>query len=285
MRKANIIRKLFLLLLCVSMLTGNVISAEAAKNTVKLSNITFDMDYYYNTYPDLQNAIGYDYAALYNHYLQHGLKEGRSGSAEFNCMIYRNNYSDLQTAFQEDYSSYCLHYEQHGKSEGRNAVEQFFSAHTSSSTTTADVIGSYSTNYDATVQRATNVELAASRINGVELQPGEEFSFSQTILPRTSKNGYVKAPVISNGKYVTGYGGGICQVSSTLYAAMLAGGVPATERHPHTLQVSYIPKGMDATISSPSKDLKFVNIFDDPIQISASTDSENGILTVSIIQK
>ena len=285
MKNFKLFRKIFLFILCISMLTTNIMSVEAAKKTVKLSNLTFDMDYYYNTYADLQTAIGYDYTALYNHYLKHGLKEGRSGSAEFNCKTYRNNYNDLQTAFQEDYASYCLHYEQYGKTEGRNAIEQLFFAGTSSSTVSGDVIGSYSTNYDTSIQRAINVELAASRINDVVLQPGEEFSFSQTILPRTSQNGYVKAPVISNGKYVTGYGGGICQVSSTLYAAMLAGGIPATERHPHTLQVSYIPKGMDATISSPSKDLKFVNTFDNPIQISATTDSDNGILTVSIIEQ
>ena len=112
------------------------------------------------------------------------------------------------------------------------------------------------------------------------MQPGQSFSFNQTILPRTSSNGYVTANMIVNKKYVPGIGGGICQVSSTLYAAMLNAGLPATERHPHSLKMDYIPEGMDATISGNTLDLKFTNIFAEPIQIQASADP--GTLTVSI---
>ena len=86
--------------------------------------------------------------------------------------------------------------------------------------------------------------------------------------------------MIVNKKYVLGTGGGICQVSSTLYAAMLTAGLPATERHPHSLSVGYIPDGMDATISGNALDLQFTNIFDTPIQIQATADQ--GTLTVSI---
>ena len=280
MKNLKHFKSVLMLALCICMLSGNVLNTVAAKKTVTLSSSTFDMDYYYNTYADLQTAIGYDYAALYKHYVQYGLKEGRSGSAEFNCVAYMNNYSDLRATFKDDYLSYCLHYEQYGQTEGRNAVDQF-----NITVTTNNIIGSYSTSYDATIQRAINVELAASRINGVVIQPGEEFSFSQTILPRTPENGYAQAPVIVGNTFVLGYGGGICQVSSTLYAAMINANLPATERHPHSLRVSYIPEGMDATISSPSKDLKFVNIYDSAIQINATTDSNTGTLTVSIVKK
>ena len=141
-------------------------------------------------------------------------------------------------------------------------------------------IGSYATAYNPNISRAVNVTLAASRINGVVIQPGESFSFSQTILPRTPANGYVTANVIVNKKYVPGTGGGICQVSSTLYAAMLSAGLPATERHSHSLNVGYIPVGMDATISGTALDLKFTNIFPEPIQIQAFADQ--GILTILI---
>mgnify|MGYP002508131285 CR=1 FL=1 len=75
-------------------------------------------------------------------------------------------------------------------------------------------LGRYTTYYDTTEERALNVEVAASRINGVVLQPGEKFSFSRTILPRTRANGYGMGPVIIGGKIVRGMGGGICQVSS-----------------------------------------------------------------------
>ena len=263
-------------------------AAEAAPKKAQMTVLTFDVDYYYNTYADLQEALGYDYAALYGHYLKYGMKEGRSGSAEFNCAVYRDNYADLRKVFGSDYASYCQHYEQYGKVEGRNALERFAPAADSNTQTTAvsgEVLGTYSTIYDATVQRAVNVELSASRINGVVIAPGESFSYSATVLPRTAANGYVKATVISGGRYTLGYGGGICQTSSTLYAAMLDAQLPATERHPHSLRVTYIPEGMDATIASGSKDLKFVNIFDRNIQIVAMTDSETGTLTVSIVMQ
>ena len=90
----------------------------------------------------------------------------------------------------------------------------------------------------------------------------------------------MKAPVISGGQFVPGMGGGICQVSSTLYAAMVDADLPATERHKHSLKVDYVPAELDATISGNVKDLKFVNIFDHAIEIKAT--AEDGVLTVSI---
>ncbi|MCI9253057.1 MAG: VanW family protein, partial [Lachnospiraceae bacterium] len=254
-----------------------------------LTSLTFDADYYYNTYPDLQAALGYDYNSLYQHYLTSGLAEGRSGSAEFNCLVYRNNYPDLQAAFGNDYRAYCVHYETYGKAEGRSASGDGMALapagakdNTAASAEAPEntLLGSYATAYNPNISRAVNIALAASRINGVVIQPGDSFSFNHTILPRTAANGYVEANVIVNKKYVPGTGGGICQVSSTLYAAMLTAGLPATERHPHSLNVGYIPEGMDATISGNALDLRFTNIFDDPIQIQASADQ--GTLTISI---
>ncbi len=269
-----------LMSLCFCLLWGSGTSVDAAKKG--LTSLTFDMDYYYNTYPDLQAALGYDYNSLYRHYLDSGLAEGRSGSAEFNCLVYRNNYPDLQAAFGNDYRAYCDHYEAYGKAEGRSAAGDGMALSGSAAAPVAEstILGTYSTAYNANIPRAVNIGLAAARINGVVVNPGDSFSFSQTILPRTAANGYVKANVIVNKKYVLGTGGGICQVSSTLYAAMVTAGLPATERHPHSLQVTYIPEGMDATISGTALDLRFTNTFSEPIQIQASAD--NGTLTVSI---
>lgn len=256
------------MILCFCLLLGSGIPVKAAQ--APLTSLTFDMDYYYNTNPDLQAALGYDYGSLYNHYLNFGLAEGRSGSAEFNCLVYRNNYPDLQAIYGNDYYAYCVHYENSGKAEGRSAAGEALpiSAEVPANT----LIGSYATAYNPNISRAVNIALAASRINGVVIQPGEGFSFNQTILPRTAANGYVEANVIVNKKYVLGTGGGICQVSSTLYAAMLTAGLPATERHPHSLNVGYIPEGMDATISGNVLDLQFTNIFAEPIQIQAVAD-------------
>lgn len=281
--KMRRVKNVLLMVLCVTMLLGNSICVEAAVNSVKLSKLTFDAEYYYNTYSDLQMAVGYDEVALYQHYLQYGLKEGRSGSAEFNCEMYMQNYPEMSPILGEDYIAYCLHYEQYGKNEGRNASGTIASVEAEVKVpvgTSGNVLGTYTTYYDATVPRAINIAVASSRINGVILQPGQEFSFSQTVLPRNPENGYVAAPVLSAGQYSMGYGGGICQVSSTLYAAMLQAGMPAKERYPHSLAVSYIPVGMDATISHPVKDLKFVNLLGSPLQIV--TTNEGGALTVSL---
>lgn len=272
------IRIFLSMLLCFCILCGNATPIMAAP--APLTSLTFDVDYYYNTYPDLQTALGYDYNRLYQHYLNSGLAEGRSGSAEFNCLAYRNAYPDLQASFGDDYHAYCVHYENYGKAEGRSALGDGTVLAAAPAAPASTLIGSYATSYDANISRAVNVSLAASRINGVVIQPGDNFSFNQTILPRTAANGYVEAAMIVGKKYVLGTGGGICQVSSTLYAAMLSAGLPATERHPHSLQVHYIPEGMDATISGNTLDLRFTNIFAQPLQIQASADQ--GTLTISL---
>lgn len=144
-----------------------------------------------------------------------------------------------------------------------------------------DKLGSYTTNYGASsAARANNVRLATTRIDGTELMPGEEFSYDKTILPRTSANGYMAAPVYVGNKVESGLGGGICQPSSTLYAAALYANLEILERHNHSLTVSYMPPGMDATIAQGVLDLRFRNNLDYPIKISAS--AEGGILTFNI---
>lgn len=277
-RKASIFTAM---ILCFCMLMGSGIFVSAAQTP--LTSLTFDVDYYYNTYPDLQAAFGYDTNSLYRHYIDFGMAEGRSGSAEFNCLAYRNNYPDLQASFGTDYRAYCVHYETYGKAEGRSAAGDGSVIPVSTEAPVSTIIGTYATAYSQSSSRATNISLAVSRINGVVIQPGDSFSFSRTILPRTSANGYVEAPTIVNKKYVPGIGGGICQVSSTLYAAMLNAGLPATERHPHSLKVAYIPEGMDATISGTALDLRFTNTFAEPIQIQATADQ--GTLTISLCKQ
>lgn len=108
------------------------------------------------------------------------------------------------------------------------------------------------------------------------LQPGEVMSFSNSIMSRTKENGYVVAPLIKG----YGIGGGICQVSSTLYAAMCQALMPVIERYPHSKPIAYLPVGLDATISEGYMDLKFANNFDKPIQLVTST--VDGALTVTI---
>ncbi|MBO5347781.1 MAG: VanW family protein [Lachnospiraceae bacterium] len=278
MKKYSTIKYWLLAICCMCLFWVNAMETEAAKKNVKLSDVTFNAEYYYNTYPDLQQVIGKDEQALYNHYINFGIKEGRFGSEEFNCYTYMNNYGDLRLVFGGDYLAYCEHYEKFGKKEGRNASKKQEPVIAENKT----LLGTYTTYYDASMTRATNVKVSAERINGIILAPGQEFSYSEVVLPRTRYNGYDLGEQIYGGKIVLGLGGGICQTSSTLYAAMVSAGLPATERYPHSLPVDYVPRHLESAIAQGYKDLKFVNIYDKSIQIVATTDDATGTLTVSI---
>ena len=141
-------------------------------------------------------------------------------------------------------------------------------------------ISESSTNFRANEDRAQNIRNAASKINGMILQPGQLFSCNMAFGPRTVENGYGLGNVINGDEYVKGVGGGICQVSSTLNLAVLRAGIIPTERHNHSHRSSYIKSGLDATISGNSLDYKFINTLPYPIYISAITDG--GVIRISI---
>lgn len=135
----------------------------------------------------------------------------------------------------------------------------------------ADELGKFSTKYmTSNVPRSTNVELAAKYINNKILLPGEEFSYNGTVGKRTADRGFKAASVYENNKMVDGLGGGICQTSSTLYGAVLYADLEVTERHEHSLEVSYAPLGMDATVAYGSLDFRFKNNTNAPLKISSS---------------
>ncbi len=113
--------------------------------------------------------------------------------------------------------------------------------------------------------RATNIYLATASLNNYVLMPGELFSFNQANGPRTFERGYRLAPVVGG----MGIGGGVCQVSSTLYNAVLQAGLEVVERYPHSVPVYYVPPGMDATVSD-YLDFKFRNNTDHMIMIKSS---------------
>lgn len=120
--------------------------------------------------------------------------------------------------------------------------------------------------------RIQNITTAAGYINGTVVQPGQMVSVSALMRPRTIENGYASAGVYSGGKTVQGIGGGICQMSSTLYNALMNAGMTVNVRFPHSMTVSYLPKGQDAAISAGSKDLIFTNPYNTPVSIMTSVD-------------
>lgn len=134
--------------------------------------------------------------------------------------------------------------------------------------------------------RIYNVNLAATRVNGVIVNPGEEFSFAKAVGDVSSFTGYQQAYIIQNGKTILGDGGGVCQVSTTLFRAALNAGLPITERHAHAYRVGYYeedsPPGIDATVYVPSVDLKFKNDTAHAILIQSVVDLDQLRLTFYI---
>lgn len=135
-------------------------------------------------------------------------------------------------------------------------------------------------------ERIYNVELAAERINGTLIKPGGEFSFDQAVGDISSLSGYKQAYIISNGKTVLGDGGGVCQVSTTVFRAALHSGLPITERHAHAYRVGYYEEdsgpGIDATIYSPTVDLKFRNDTGHYILLQTSVNPSTLKLTIDL---
>lgn len=137
-------------------------------------------------------------------------------------------------------------------------------------------ISTYSTNYASSAEgRAINIGLSTKSINGTLLMPGEVFSFNGTVGQRTEARGYQNAGVIIGDKIEQGLGGGICQVSSTLYNAVLGTGLVSVERTHHTISSGYIPKGQDATVDYGNLDYKFKNTYKYPIYIEGVVSNRN----------
>ena len=144
-----------------------------------------------------------------------------------------------------------------------------------------DVLGSTRTPHSNNANRTNNLELACKALNGVVLNPGETFSFNDTLGERTTAKGYKSAPAYSGNDLINQVGGGICQVSSTLYCSTLLADLEIVSRTNHGFPVSYIDYGMDATVSWRSPDFKFRNNTNYPIKIEASV--SGGYVNVQIL--
>ena len=145
----------------------------------------------------------------------------------------------------------------------------------------ADKLGSQTTVFKTSTEgRATNVELSAAKVNGTVLNPGEVFSFNDVVGKRTAEAGFKSATAYAGGAVVEEIGGGICQTSSTIYCAALFANLEIVTRSEHGFAVSYVPYGMDATVSWGGPEFRFRNNRDFPIKIVAKT--ENRELTVEI---
>ena len=173
----------------------------------------------------------------------------------------------------------------HGGSSEINAVTTTDAAlgDTDSLALVKDVLGEGSTTYETDGDKATraaNIAVGTSKINGAVIYPGEEFSAESYLVPFTAEAGYLEAGTYLNGETVDDFGGGICQVTSTLYRAVLESELEVTERCEHSMVVGYVEPSMDAAVAEGIKDLKFVNNTDAPIYIEGT--AVDGTVTFKI---
>ncbi|MBO5556773.1 MAG: VanW family protein [Oscillospiraceae bacterium] len=146
-----------------------------------------------------------------------------------------------------------------------------------------DRLGTQTTSYGGSSgNRCNNIRLAAERINGIILLPDEVFSYNGTVGQRTKENGFLEAGAYADGEVVQEVGGGICQVSSTLYCAVMYANLKTVQRTSHYFPVGYLPWGQDATVSWPNVDFRFRNDREYPVKIVAWANDEDGMLTVEI---
>ena len=155
-------------------------------------------------------------------------------------------------------------------------IEDFEQIKPTQGSDTPILISTFNTKvYTKTEARMNNLNIVCNKISGKIIQPGEEFSYNDIAGPFDKEHGFGKATILmKDGSEVQGYGGGVCQVSSTLYNAVKDCGVKITERHNHSKDVYYVPRNQDATVSYGSLDFRFKNLNNYPLQIQASANKQ-----------
>lgn len=144
-----------------------------------------------------------------------------------------------------------------------------------------DVLGTFSTDFSSSgASRSTNLKVGSGKVNGHVLMPGETLSGYECMQPFTTANGYATAAAYENGQVVDSVGGGVCQISTTLYNASLLAELDITQRQNHSMLVSYVKPSNDAAIAGTYKDLKVTNPYDTPIYIEGGTTGRTLTFTI-----
>jgi vancomycin resistance protein YoaR len=147
-----------------------------------------------------------------------------------------------------------------------------------------NLISSYATKlYNKDENRINNIKTATEELNHSVIEPGDVFSINEKLGKRTEEKGYKEAPILQGGKKGKGVGGGICQISSTIYNAALKADMKIIERHRHSEPVPYVPEGKDAAVVYNSKDFRFKNTKDYPVEIIISVSEDE--ITVKLYKK
>lgn len=259
--------------------TGNVIERYKVKEDLKHGNYTFDMDLNFDATMILEvledkcqkyNVAAVDYSLVKT---DDGfeVKEGTTGFALNIDESLDIIQSYLENEWNREDATLTLEVE---VTTPRGSTEEL--------SVVGDVLGTYTTSYSSSgKERSANVENGCRLINGITLYPGDEFSTLETITPFSEENGYQLAASYLNGLVVESLGGGICQVSTTLYNAVLLSELEVSARSNHSMIVAYVQPSMDAAIAESSgKDFKFVNNTDYPIYIEGITQNKKITFTI-----
>lgn len=261
---------------------GNVIRRYKAMKDLLFENKVYDI------------ALEFDVAAIndviVNQCIQYDQKPVDAGltreDGQFIIQEGKTGYeTDIESSIDEVYS-YLENHWQGGNCEiALNVVEEKPRGTAEDLAQVQDLLGTFTTDYSSSnSNRSGNVSNGCSKINGTLLFPGDEFSATDTVSPFTTANGYALAGAYLNGKVVNSVGGGICQVSTTLYNAVLLAELEVTERNAHSMIVTYVKASADAAIAeSAGKDFKFKNNTDYPIYIEGIT--KNKKITFNIYGK
>ncbi|RKM54852.1 hypothetical protein D6853_11485 [Butyrivibrio sp. X503] len=255
---------------------GNVIARYKAIKDLEVNNYNFDIEYGFND--EAVTAVLDNCAKNFNREtINFGLKKGADG---FEITEGQTGYLVDTAASAELIKTYV----KDGKVGSGEALALTINADeplgsTEELSKVKDVLGSFTTSYKSSnAARSANLANGCSHINGATVYPGQEFNVLDAITPFTVENGYFEAGSYLNGVVVPSLGGGICQVSTTLYNAVLLAELEVTERHNHSMVVNYVAYSADAAIAeSGGKNFRFVNNTDAPIYIEGYTTTDKHI--------
>lgn len=259
---------------------GNFVTRYKAAKDLQLNNIVYNIEL--SVDKDEVRSIIEDECSKYN------VKEKdyslKRENGQFTIIEGRSGYSvDVDSSTDKAYDFFMNDWERTDCEIAMDIVETTPKGSVEELSVVKDVIGSYSTRYKSSnAARSANVANGCSLINGLVLYPGEEASTHELTAPYTTANGYHKAGSYASGRVVESMGGGVCQVSSTLYNALLMAELEIVKRYNHSMTVSYVSPGADAVLAQSSgKDLIFKNDKDYPIYIEGIT-TPNKTITFNI---
>lgn len=263
--------------------TGNLIERYKVLKDLEYENYAFHIDLDFDVEAIntvlMEKCVKYDRKAV-----NVSLKKGEDGQFEV-VEGQEGSILDVEASIDKIYDHLTGEWDQQPCSIALEVTEEQPKGSAEELAEITDLLGSCTTSYSTSGRsRSANVENGCNLINGTTLYPGEEFSTYDMVAPFTEANGYYMAGSYLNGKVVDSLGGGICQVSTTLYNAVLNSELEVTERHNHSMIVAYVSPSADAAIAeSAGKDFRFVNNLNYPIYIEGYT--ENKKITFNIYGK